>query len=62
MPNPVPVPGLEGIVGVGVGREHSLAVRFDDAVMGWGKNAAQVVGDGGHQDRDVPVRVIAGRP
>jgi hypothetical protein len=57
-PNPVRVPGLRGMTGVAGGWYHSLAVKQDGTVWGWGQNGSGQLGDGTNTDRKVPVQVV----
>jgi alpha-tubulin suppressor-like RCC1 family protein len=45
-PAPVPVPGLSGIVQVGVGDEHACALRNDGTVWCWGDETHGKLGNG----------------
>jgi alpha-tubulin suppressor-like RCC1 family protein len=45
-PTPIKVPGLSGIVRVTAGDEVSFAIRNDDKVFVWGKNASGQLGNG----------------
>jgi alpha-tubulin suppressor-like RCC1 family protein len=49
---------LSGVVAVGAGQYHSLAVRRDGTVWGWGKNSGGQLGDGTTTDRSSPVQVV----
>ncbi len=49
---------LSGVVSVGAGQYHSLAVRRDGTVWGWGKNSGGQLGDGTTVERTSPVRVV----
>jgi alpha-tubulin suppressor-like RCC1 family protein len=49
---------LNGVVSIGAGQYHSLAVRRDGSVWGWGKNSGGQLGDGTTTDRSSPVQVV----
>jgi alpha-tubulin suppressor-like RCC1 family protein len=44
--NPVPVPGLTGMLAISAGNIHSLALRNDGTVWAWGNNEAGQMGKG----------------
>ena len=54
---PIPVPGITDVVSVAAGWHHSLALRADGTVWGWGDNRAGQLGDGTQEQRDAPTRV-----
>ncbi len=57
-PYPVDIAGLPGIVGVGAGQGHSIALKGDGTVWAWGLNAEGQLGDGtGVATRSAPVQV-----
>jgi alpha-tubulin suppressor-like RCC1 family protein len=53
----VAVQGLDGVIAIAAGHEHSLAVKSDGTVWAWGLNIAGQIGDGGGVQRTAPVRV-----
>lgn len=53
----VAVQGLDGVMVIAAGHEHSLAVKSDGTVWAWGLNLAGQIGDGGGVQRTAPVRV-----
>lgn len=53
---PVQVVGLAGIIEIAAGSLHSMAVRADRTVWGWGKNDYGQLGDGSYSDSSVPVQ------
>ena len=64
------VPGLTGVVAIGAGRNHSVAVDAAGRVWTWGSNDLGQLGDGTTVNRASPVlaatlpgvrRVAAGR-
>ncbi len=59
---PARVPGLSGIVAVSAGGLHSLAVRGDGSVWGWGFNGFGQLGDGSAATRLRPVRAATPEP
>jgi len=54
---PVQVSGLSGVVSVGAGGSHSLAVKADGTVWSWGNNGSGRLGDGTTTTRTTPVQV-----
>ncbi len=54
---PRAVSALAGVVHIGAGAEHSLAVTSSGAVFAWGANAKGQLGDGTTTARSVPVRM-----
>jgi alpha-tubulin suppressor-like RCC1 family protein len=57
VPYPVRVPDLEGVLSMGAGAKHSLALLKDGTVRAWGDNKWGQVGDGTTTNRDRPVLV-----
>jgi len=55
--NPVPVPGLSGIVAVAAGYGHTLALRRDGTVMAWGDNVDGELGTGRTGDQLNPAAI-----
>ena len=53
---PVQIKGLTDVVGVAAGLWHSLALKKDGTVWGWGRNYHGALGDGTETGRRVPVR------
>jgi len=53
---PVPVSGAATWKSVAAGNSHSLGVRTDGSLWGWGQNSNGTVGDGTFTDRNVPTR------
>jgi alpha-tubulin suppressor-like RCC1 family protein len=53
---PEQITGLTGVTAIAAGRVHSLALRSDGTVWGWGYNASGAVGDGTTDERDAPVQ------
>lgn len=51
------VEGLEGVVAVGAGDAHSLALLSDGSVFAWGDNRFGQLGDGSREGRLRPVQV-----
>jgi alpha-tubulin suppressor-like RCC1 family protein len=51
------VPNLYGVVAVDAGDSHSLALRNDGTVWGWGTNANGELGDGTSSASSLPLRV-----
>jgi alpha-tubulin suppressor-like RCC1 family protein len=49
------VPGLDGVVAVSAGARHSMALRSDGTVWGWGDNDEGQLGDGSVHSRVAPV-------
>jgi alpha-tubulin suppressor-like RCC1 family protein len=56
---PVAVSGLSGVVALGAGGRHSLAVKSNGTVWAWGDNWAGQLGDGTNTNSNVPV-VVSG--
>jgi uncharacterized repeat protein (TIGR01451 family) len=57
---PIGVNGLgsgSGVIAIGAGFDHSLAVKSDGSVLAWGRNFYGQVGDAGTTDRSTPVAV-----
>jgi alpha-tubulin suppressor-like RCC1 family protein len=61
---PAPVVGLTDVVAIRGGTYHSLALKDDGTVWGWGRNFTGQLGDGSITDRLTPVQVktIGGSP
>ena len=57
---PVQLPNLKGVVAIAVGNAHSLALKNDGTVWGWGFNIDGELGDGTNADRlwDAPAQVL----
>lgn len=61
---PVQVKGVGGtgtlanISKVGIGRDHSYALKTDGTVWAWGRNASGQLGDGSQTNRSTPVQVV----
>jgi alpha-tubulin suppressor-like RCC1 family protein len=49
--------GVSGVVEIGNGRLHSLAIESDGSVWTWGLNSTGQLGDGTTTNRRAPVRV-----
>jgi alpha-tubulin suppressor-like RCC1 family protein len=54
---PVPVAGLNGVVAISAGMQHSAAIRSDGTVWSWGRNSDGQLGDGTYSARAVTVLV-----
>jgi alpha-tubulin suppressor-like RCC1 family protein len=54
---PVRLASISGIVAIGTGRLHTLAVGSGGGVWAWGDNHFGQLGDGTKTDRRAPVRV-----
>jgi len=54
---PVAVSGLSGVIAIGTGASHSLAVISGGAVEAWGENKRGQLGNGTTTNSDVPVAV-----
>lgn len=54
---PVQVSGLTDIVAIAGGAYHSLAIRNDGTVWGWGYNGSGELGNGNNTNSTVPVQV-----
>ena len=59
----VQVPGLTGVVAIGVGNQHSVALKSDGTVWAWGYNGNGELGNGTlpngtHLNSSVPVQVL----
>ncbi|WP_127533231.1 RCC1 domain-containing protein [Paenibacillus kobensis] len=55
--SPVQVAGLSDIIAVAAGDDHSLALRKDGTVWGWGGNEQGQLGDGSRTNQTKPVQV-----
>jgi alpha-tubulin suppressor-like RCC1 family protein len=55
---PVAVSGLNNVVAVAGGGEHSLALLGNATMMGWGANREGQIGDGSTTNRHVPVAIL----
>lgn len=55
---PGQVPGLSGVVAIGAGHSHCMALRNDGTVWGWGQNRYGELADGTTTERDSPVQAI----
>jgi alpha-tubulin suppressor-like RCC1 family protein len=49
---------LEYVTSVSSGGQHSLALKADGTVWGWGLNKNGQLGDGSNSNRNTPVQVI----
>jgi alpha-tubulin suppressor-like RCC1 family protein len=56
-PVPAQVRRLAGVVAIGAGTDHSLAVRLDGSMRAWGDNDQGQLGDGTRAMRATPARV-----
>jgi alpha-tubulin suppressor-like RCC1 family protein len=54
---PVTVKGLDGIIAVQAGTNHSVALKKDGTVWTWGSNSSGQLGNGTTQNSSVPNRV-----
>lgn len=54
---PVQVPGLENVVAVAAGQNHTLALKRDGSVWAWGENHSGQLGDGSSSSKRKPVQV-----
>lgn len=54
---PGEVPGLADVVAIAAGGQHSLALKRDGTIWGWGQNTYGQLGDGTGSDRNAPVQV-----
>jgi len=57
IPTPTKVSGLEDVVQIACGGDHSCALRADGTVACWGSNAHGELGDGSMTSRVAPVHV-----
>jgi alpha-tubulin suppressor-like RCC1 family protein len=55
---PVAVSGLNNVIAVAGGGEHSLALLGNATMMGWGANREGQIGDGSTTNRRVPVAIV----
>jgi hypothetical protein len=55
--SPITVPGIGGVIAVAGGQLHSLALRSDGTVWGWGDNGDGQLGDGTQTSRSTPAPV-----
>ncbi len=58
--NPVTVLGMSGVIAVGAGAQHSLAVKSDGTVWAWGNNFRGQLGNGNYANTSTPVQVSGG--
>jgi alpha-tubulin suppressor-like RCC1 family protein len=56
-PNPLPVPGLDGVMAVAGGYGRTVALKSDGTVVAWGMNNVGQLGDGTTTGRLSPVAV-----
>jgi alpha-tubulin suppressor-like RCC1 family protein len=56
-PTPAPVIGLQDIVAIAAGAEHSLALRRDGTIWAWGRNEEGQLGEATRTVRTTPVAV-----
>jgi alpha-tubulin suppressor-like RCC1 family protein len=61
LPFPLPIPGLNDVVAVAGGGDHSLALLKDGTLRAWGTNTYGQVGDGTTTTRQTPVAVVGVR-
>ncbi len=54
---PVQVEGLDSVVAIAAGSDHSLAIKSDGTVWAWGDNRYGELGDGSTTTRYTPVQV-----
>jgi alpha-tubulin suppressor-like RCC1 family protein len=54
---PVQASGLSGVVAIGAGHDHSIALKADGTVWAWGRNAQGQLGDGTTVDHTTPAPV-----
>ena len=55
--SPIQVPGLIGVVAISAGSFHTLALKADGTVWGWGDNGVGQLGDGTFGQHPSPVQV-----
>ena len=53
---PVQVSGLSNIIAISASERHSIALRNDNTIWGWGSNSDSQLGDGTTSTRNVPIR------
>ncbi len=54
---PVEVAGIDRVIAVSAGIEHSIALKSDGTVWGWGGNRFGQLGNGSSDDSSIPVQV-----
>jgi alpha-tubulin suppressor-like RCC1 family protein len=54
---PVRVTGITGVVDIGNGRLHSLAIESDGSAWAWGLNSTGQLGDSTTTNRRAPVKI-----
>ncbi len=54
---PIQVSGLDNVIAIACGDDHSLALRSDGSVWAWGSNYHGQLGDGTFEDRTMPIEV-----
>ncbi|MCL2016504.1 MAG: hypothetical protein FWG68_09695 [Defluviitaleaceae bacterium] len=54
----LPVRIMDDVVSVSVGSHHTMAIRSDGSLWGWGGNAWGELGDGTNETRFTPVRIM----
>lgn len=54
---PTEVQGIDHVIGIGTGVEHSIALRTDGTVWAWGGNRYGQLGNGTTDDSPLPVQV-----
>ena len=55
---PVIVSGLDNVLAIATGTEHTVVLKTDGTVWAWGHNAAGQLGDGTTNNRSTPVKVV----
>jgi len=55
---PTPVLVMEDVIAVSAGSSHTMAIRTDGSLWGWGNNSYGKIGDGTTEFRSTPARIM----
>ena len=57
---PIPIDSISGVVAVQASEHHTLAIKSDGTLWGWGFNGGGQLGDGTNASRGTPVKIMDG--